>query len=97
MAILDLKPADEETVRAEAKRLRKKTSNYLGVCWGAARRGWIAQIRDGDGNVRNLGVYRIQKEAALIRDREAHRLFGARAQLNFELGTGRRVSSGVRR
>ncbi len=67
---------------ANQQRRSDNTSGYKGVTWLKRDRKWKAQICH-NGTVINLGHYHDKVEAAKVRDREAIRLFGEFAVLNF--------------
>ena len=69
-----------ENVRNRSKWQRKTTSRYLGVYRekGGRRKKWAAQIRH-----KKLGRFDNEIEAAKAYDREARKLYGDFAHLNF--------------
>src|SRR5690606_11372586 len=82
-----LRPADAATLRLEAKKKRKFSSRYRGVTWSKAAQSWIATVHGrvkGQKVVEYVGTFDSEKEAAKARDREARRLLGRAAQLNFD-------------
>jgi hypothetical protein len=62
------------------------TSVYKGVTWMAARKKWRAQISDGSGKSRHLGVFTDEIEAARAYDDAAKEVFGGFARLNLPMG-----------
>jgi hypothetical protein len=79
-----LKPASIEEMREWARLLWKKTtsSRFRGVTWSEKNHVWVAQIHP-DGCRRHLGVFDVEEDAARAYDREAKRVWGKRATLNF--------------
>jgi hypothetical protein len=77
-----LAPADEATLRREARirRAKKTTSGFFGVTRSKAR--WSARIYVG-GRARTLGCWATEAEAAEAHDRAARLLFYPKARLNF--------------
>lgn len=59
---------------------------YLGVGWNKRRRCWIAYIAIRRKRV-HVGCFSEQIEAALARDKEAIRLLGSSAKLNFAVAS----------
>ena len=88
----DLEPASAEDLWAEARRLLKatKSSPFRGVCWSRQRQRWEVHIAR---NKRQyfLGLFDDEVEAAHRYDREAKRLFGSKARLNFHPKTGQAI------
>lgn len=78
------KPATIKEVRAWARKLWKTgtSSRYRGVSWLTRDLIWRAQITV-NGEVRRLGHYDSEEEAARAYDREAHRALGTKAKTNF--------------
>lgn len=75
----------ELTERAESfvrNRPRKTSSRYIGVSYYKHDGRWEAYFSDG-GKRRWLGKFDTEIEAAVIRDKEAVRMRGASAKLNF--------------
>lgn len=60
-------------------------SGYFGVCWNERARKWAVQIRT-ENKTKYLGLFSDIKEAALTFDREARKLHGKEANLNFPGG-----------
>jgi len=58
------------------------TSRFKGVHWSKTRKRWIARIKR-NGKSRQIGSFENEIEAAKAYDREARRLFGRFAWLNF--------------
>jgi hypothetical protein len=79
-----LKPANITEMRKWARRLWKKktSSRFRGVTWSEKDRVWIAQIHP-DGSRRHLGAFAVEEDAARAYDREARKVWGKRASLNF--------------
>lgn len=88
----DTAPASAEQLRAEAtrKRKRKTSSRYIGVFWSTERACWMAVVAAKIEH-RHLGVFADEKEAAIARDKEALRILGDEAKLNFHPRTGEEV------
>jgi len=76
-----------------------KSSSYKGVSWHKHSQKWYAYIQAG-GKMRGLGYYAAPADAARAYDREARRVHGVRALLNFpraelgELGVREGASGG---
>ncbi|MBP7053935.1 MAG: hypothetical protein KBE65_23225 [Phycisphaerae bacterium] len=61
---------------------RAPTSRYIGVTFCRRRRKWVSYIKH-KGKSRNLGLYKIEEEAARAHDAAAWELWGEYANLNF--------------
>jgi hypothetical protein len=92
-----LGPADAPALRAECERARKATtsSQFRGVAWAAASGAWRARITVR-GELRHLGLYADEREAALAYDAAAAGAFGERAKLNFLSDRGSKPPRGTR-
>jgi hypothetical protein len=62
-------------------RQRNNTSGYKGVCWDKAHHKWLAQIKLNYKNI-YLGYYDDSRDAALIYDCAAKKLYGRFAKIN---------------
>jgi hypothetical protein len=88
----ELEPASAAELRAQVnqQRKRKTSSRYIGVSYIERDGRWRAVIAPG-GEYRVIGHFDDEKEAARARDKEALRLLGDEARLNFHPKTGREV------
>lgn len=84
-----LRRLDAPGLRAEAARLRKKTtsSRFRGVIWVKRLGCWRARITV-DGELRHLGLFADEEEAAKTYDHAARAAFGGKAKLNFTRSSG---------
>ncbi len=60
----------------------RNKSGFKGVCWHKVTKKWVVQIREG-GRVKHLGYFEDPILAAECYDREAVRIQGEFARLNF--------------
>lgn len=67
---------------SQAPRARRGGTKYRGVSWHRASGRWRAYIRV-DGRQRSLGYFETETYAGLAHDREAKKLYGEHARLNF--------------
>lgn len=80
----NLRPANGTQNAANSGLRRDNTSGYKGVHWRKDGQKWVAQISDHlAGKKRRIGDFETVIEAARAYDREARRLFGEFAYLNF--------------
>lgn len=75
--------ANKSQQSANTRSHADSTSKYKGVCWDKRTNSWRADI-GLLGNVVNLGRFASEEEAALAYDREAIKLHGEYAFLNFK-------------
>jgi hypothetical protein len=59
------------------------TSPFKGVSWCSTREKWKAQIGNGSGRSRHIGMFASEADAAKAYDLEALKSYGAFARLNF--------------
>lgn len=69
--------------RANQNNRSDNTSSFKGVTWKKANRQWAAQI-GVNGKKFYIGLFDTPEEAAKAYDKEARKLFGEFANLNFE-------------
>ena len=67
---------------ANRGKCKNSTSKYIGVCWAAKRKKWMAFLQT-NGKSNNIGFYNCEIEAAKARDNVAKEIFGEFANLNF--------------
>lgn len=79
----ELRPASVAEIRAEARRLRIRSSTYFGVEWSERHQAWTAHVT-ANGKKHFVGAFAKKKQAALAHDEAAVRMFGERARLNFK-------------
>jgi hypothetical protein len=87
-------PADAATLREEARKAFKATttSRFRGVCRENPKTSkWVSRIHHR-GKAHFLGVFALEKDAALAYDKAATRLRGAKARLNFAPSARKRAS-----
>ena len=72
----------EECVGEKEVIVKKKTSDYVGVCWVKDRKKWHAQIRH-EGKQQSLGKFSLQVDAALAYDQAVKLLRGPSTETNF--------------
>jgi hypothetical protein len=72
----------KENLRNQRKRRGNYTSEYKGVSWDQSRNAWIAQFK-ADDDVRHIGRFESEDEAARAYDRTAIEHYGEFARLNF--------------
>ena len=65
---------------------KNSTSKYKGVYWDKKYNKWRTRITI-DNKKKHIGYYQDEREAALAYDKEAKKLFGEYAHLNFPKGT----------
>lgn len=78
----NLRPATASQNAINQRLPRSNRSGYRGVCWGTARRKWLASITV-NGRHKNLGGFDSKLQAARAYDAAATKLHGEFAQLNF--------------
>ncbi len=66
----------------QGKQCGSYSSQYVGVSWSEKRGKWRATITY-DRKTRDLGFFAVEEDAARARDREALKVFGEFAHLNF--------------
>ena len=78
--------------RSRASSGHKITSQYKGVSWNSACSKWVAVLWDRElKRARHIGSYESEEDAARAFDREAIKMLGTEAGLNFrdsECATG---------
>lgn len=62
---------------------KNSSSKYLGVCWVARLKRWVAQIQFNKNKI-HIGCYLLEEDAARAYDKKATELFGEFANLNFK-------------
>lgn len=72
----------QQNARGFQRKSRRNTSRFRGVHWDSERKKWEAQIAV-NGRSKYIGRFSSELTAARIRDKEAKRLFGSFAHLNF--------------
>lgn len=65
---------------------KPKTSKYRGVCFKKKNKKWQAKIGRGDRK-QYIGIFVTEEEAARAYDKVALELDGAKAELNFPMGS----------
>jgi len=75
----NLRNATRSQNMANTRKKAKRTSRYKGVSWDRFRNKWRVTLRGG-----SLGRYDCETKAALIYDRNASKVFGEFANLNFK-------------
>lgn len=61
---------------------RGSRSQYKGVAWHKNRETWVAQIRY-EGQLKHIGCFNLEEDAARAYDAKARELFGEFVSLNF--------------
>lgn len=76
-----------ENCRAHCKKRANSTSRFRGVHWNSECNRWQAQIMFGSKKF-YLGLFSVEKDAAVAYDRKAVELFGQFSQPNFPVTPG---------
>lgn len=79
---INLRPATQSQNAMNRKRRSDSTSGFIGVMYKKSHGRWCAQLQ-GRPEGRHIGLFATKEEAAIARDREAKRVFGEYAKLNF--------------
>ncbi len=78
----NLRFATHKQNMANQKSCKTATSQFKGVCWVKRDKKWEASIQT-DNRTKHLGYYENEADAAKAYDKEAIKLFGSFARLNF--------------
>lgn len=62
---------------------KNSSSQYIGVHWNNLNNKWVSSIRIGK-EIKHLGYFKSEEEAAKIRDIHTKKIFGEFGKLNFE-------------
>jgi HNH endonuclease/AP2 domain len=79
---VNLRAATREENQRNTRGKRGSSSLYLGVCWSACGKRWVAQI-NAEGKKKHLGRFHSEVEAAKAYDAAAAKYHGEFARLNF--------------